>query len=100
MNEVHKPDDVMSSSQRQAKRQEKLRNAFAQCELLQTDIKTVLVILKSAVQGLKIISIDNDDAKSITIITHQIDNVIHLLNHDPQKHDRRKSDFVNLGKNL
>jgi hypothetical protein len=92
VNAQHTDGEVMTSAQRQAKRQEKLRSAFQQCELLQTDIKTVLVMLKSAVEGLKMISIDNDDAKSISIITHQIDNAIHLLNHDPKKHDKRKTD--------
>lgn len=83
-----------SEAERHALRQQKIKAALVQSELLQSDIKTVVVILKSAIDALKMISMDNDDAKSISIVTHQIENAMHLLNHDPNKKDRRKCDPV------
>ena len=92
---ISKDGVVQTDAERQAKRRDKLRTAFAQCELLQTDIKTVSIMLKSAVEALKMIAIDNDEAKSIAIIIHQIDNALHVLNHDPAKQNKRKTDKNN-----
>jgi hypothetical protein len=96
--DIETDDKVMTSAERQAKRQEKLRDAFKQCEKLQSDIRTITILLNSCVAHLRMIALDNDDNKSIMMVAHQIEEVLHVINADPTKLNKRRGDFPKMGK--
>ena len=95
-----KKKEVMTSAERQAKRQARLREASRQCDLLQTDIKTALAMLKSSVEALKMVALYSDDAKSLSIVFRQIEGAIELFEKPTYETSHDKPDFSKLSRLL
>jgi len=89
MNVQKKP---MSTAERQAKRQTKLKAGLSECIQLRADVKTAVFMLHATMRTMKKISLDAQSASQLEVAIEQAEVAIKFLDSLPQTHDKRHDD--------
>lgn len=83
---------TMSTAERQAKRQTKIKTGLSQAIQFRADVKTAVFMLKATMVTMKKIALDAQNSAQLSVAIEQAEAAIRFLDTLPATHDKRITD--------